>query len=431
MPPAVSRSPLRTPADHVDVAIIGAGAAGIAAARRCVAAGLSVAVLEARDRVGGRAVTTSFGGHPIDLGAHWLHAGALNPLVRLGRARGEMLRRAPPESHLIVNGRPASARERATQGPGFERMDRAIAEAARSEQDVPVSRVAPMLGQWGRSTGATFALISGRPLAEVSAQDFPSDEFGDNHFVHGGYGAFLARLAAGLPIALGTAVRTIDWSGSGVAIETERGRVQARLAILTVPVPVLQAGTIRFRPALPQPTGDAVSGFLAGTYEHVVLNWPDAPFQGPDRLAKLVGRRWDVGMMTRIDGAPFHYLELDHRTAAGLAGPDEAARFARERLREHFGARALARLRIPYVTEWRRDPWSRCAWAVVPPGRREDRAILAEPIGQRIWIAGEATSRGQWGTAGGAWEEGERAAERVVMAVLGRTPADRVPSAAE
>ena len=425
----VFRPPLVTPSDEVDIAIIGAGAAGIAAARMCVAAGFSVAVLEARDRVGGRALTALFGGHPIDLGAHWLHAGALNPLVRLGRDRAERLRRAPSDSHLIVNGRPASSRERALQGPGFERMDRAIAEAARAEQDSPVSGVKPMLGRWARSTGATFALISGRPLAEVSAQDFPSDEFGDNYFIQGGYGAFLARLAAGLPIVLGNPVRAIDWSGPGVAIETERGRVRARAAILTVPVPVLQAGAIRFRPALPPPVEDAVASFLAGTYEHVVLNWPDAPFRGADRLAKLVGPRWDVGLMTRIDGAPFHYLELDHEMATGLAGLAEAARFGRERLREHFGARALGRLRIPAITEWRRDPWSRCAWAVVPPGRRQDRAILAEPVGERIWIAGEATSRTQWGTAGGAWDEGERAAERVV-AVLGRRPA-RVPSAAE
>jgi monoamine oxidase len=395
-----------------------------------VAAGFSVAVLEARDRVGGRALTASFGGHPIDLGAHWLHAGALNPLVRLGRGRAERLRRAPPESHLIVNGRPASSRERALQGPGFERMDRAIAEAARAEQDIPVGRVRPMLGRWGRSTAATFALISGRPLAEVSTQDFPSEEFGDNYFIQGGYGAFLARLAAGLPIALGNPVRSIDWSGPAIAIETKRGQVRARAAILTVPVPVLQAGGIRFRPALPHRIQDAVGGFLAGTYEHVVLNWPEAPFQGADRLAKLVGPRWDVGMMTWMDGAPFHYLELDHRMAGGLAGPADAARFARERLREHFGARALGRLRIPAVTEWRRDPWARCAWAVVPPGRRDDRAILAEPVGERIWIAGEATSRTQWGTAGGAWEEGERAAQRV-LAQLGARSAGRVPSAAE
>jgi monoamine oxidase len=422
MLPPVSRPLLVSPADEVDVIVVGAGAAGIGAARRCLAAGLSVAVVEARDRVGGRALTAAFGGHPIDLGAHWLHAGALNPLVRLGLARGERLRRAPPDSHLVVNGRRASARDRALQAPGFDRMDRAITESARAEQDVSLEHVRPTLGRWGRALRQTFALISGRPLREVSAQDFPSEEFGDNYFVHGGYGAFLARLAAGLPVALGAEVQAIDWSGRGVVIETRRGSFRARAAILTLPVPVLQAAVIRFTPALPPTTHDAIAGFLPGTYEHVVLNWPDAPFRGPDRLAKLVGSRWDLGMMTWMDRAPFHYLELDHETASGLAGPAEAARFARSRLREHFGGRALARLRVLTVTEWNRDPWAGCAWAVVPPGRHRDRECLAQAVGDRIWIAGEATSRTQWGTAGGAWEEGERAAERVA-AVLGRSAA--------
>jgi hypothetical protein len=365
-------------------------------------------------------VTAAFGGHPIDLGAHWLHAGALNPLVRLGLARGERLRRAPPDSHLVVNGRPASARDRALQAPGFDRMDRAISDAARAEQDVSLEYVRPALGRWGRALRQTFALISGRPLREVSAQDFPSEEFGNNYFVQGGYGAFLARLAAGLPVALGAEVQAIDWSGWGVVVEAQRGSFRARAAIVTLPVPVLQAGVIRFTPALPHATEDAIGGFLPGTYEHVVLNWPGAPFRGPDRLAKLSGPRWDLGMMTWMDGAPFHYLELDHETAAGFRGPAEAARFARLRLREHFGGQALAGLRILTVTEWNQDPWARCAWAVVPPGRHRDRERLAQAVGDRIWIAGEATSRSQWGTAGGAWEEGERAADRVAAA-LGRS----------
>ena len=71
-----------------DVAIVGAGSAGIAAARRLLASGLTVTVLEARNRIGGRTLTRRFTGHPLDLGAHWLHAGPINPLVKLGRARG-------------------------------------------------------------------------------------------------------------------------------------------------------------------------------------------------------------------------------------------------------------------------------------------------------------------------------------------------------
>src|SRR4051794_41418143 len=106
---------LAEPPREPDVAIVGAGTAGIAAARRCLAAGLSVAVVEARQRVGGRAVTVTMRGHGIDLGAHWLHSGRANPLVRLAEEGGERLRRAPRARHVLIAGRPATAAER--RGP--------------------------------------------------------------------------------------------------------------------------------------------------------------------------------------------------------------------------------------------------------------------------------------------------------------------------
>lgn len=420
---SVPRLRFTTPSSAVDVAIVGAGAAGIAAARLCVAAGLEVAVLEARDRVGGRAVTGMLGGHPVDLGAHWLHAGMLNPLVRLGPAGHETLRRAPQSSHLVIQGRFATPAERAAHGRGFDLMERAFAEAADGATDTSALGVVPLLGRWRTPVLATHALVSGRPLAEVSVKDYPSDEFGDNYFVAGGYGAFVAQLAAGLPVALGEPVRAIDASGAGVSIETTTGgRIAARAAILTVPVPLLQAGLIRFRPGLPDSHFDALTGFLPGTYEHVVMNWPGSPFRGADRLAKLVGRRDSLGMMTNIDGAPFHYLELDHAVATRLPNAAATAHFARLFLAEHFGARALASLRILAVTEWRNDPWARASWAVVPPGRHAARAALRAPIGERIWLAGEATSDRQWGTVGGAWEEGERAASEAIRTLLRPAP---------
>lgn len=400
-----------------DVIVIGAGAAGIAAARHLTQAGLSVAVLEARDRVGGRAVTTALRGHAVDLGAHWLHAGPVNPLVALGKQRGEPLRRAAQNSHLVIGRRFARPSERAAFSRAFDVADRVMTRgAAAPGPDRPVSRAGlPSLGPWRDRITLVHALVSGRPLDEVSLHDWPSMEYGDNFFVGGGYGTYLARLAQGLPIALGTAVTAIDWSGPGVAVETEGGAsLRARAAIVTLPITVLQEN-LRFTPALPFPTREAIQGFRSGLYEHVVLHWPGSPFRGRDRLASVVGgRHRPPGLLTRIDGTPFHYFELDAafaQAADSLRDADAERRLTRTVLAEHFGHASLRSLSIPAVTRWRQDPWSRGSWAVVPPGHAGARMALRVAIGERLWFAGEALSREQWGTVGGAYAEGQRAAE--------------------
>lgn len=401
-------------ATDVDVVIVGAGAAGIAAARRCLAKNLTCAVLEARPHVGGRCVTVDLGGHPVDLGAHWLHAGSLNPLVALALERGEPVNRAPPVGRMFVDGAPADEATMRSHRSAFEAAGAAIVAAGGRPVDPSIEEVLPDLGRWRSSVAGTFALISGRPLDEVSARDFPSEEFGDNWFARGGYGAYLGRLAEGLPIALGSAVERIDWSGRGVALHGPWGHVRGRAAIVTVPVGILADGGVRFSPDLPATTRGAIDAFLPGTYEHVVLDWPDSPFREPDSLVKIVGRDASYGVMSRLDGGPMHYLEIDFATAEAHRRDGRAlAAFARDWLRSELGHDAVTNLTVPLVTDWVGDPWSRSAWAVAKPGRAGDRSNLAAPIGERLWLAGEATSRRLWGTVGGAWEEAEGAVDEI------------------
>ncbi|WP_264050358.1 flavin monoamine oxidase family protein [Methylobacterium flocculans] len=398
-----------------EVIVVGAGAAGIAAARSLVARGVRVAVLEARERVGGRLVTVPLRGHPVDLGGHWLHAGPINPLVGLGTARGEPLRVAAQESHLWAGRRRGRPAEAAALGRAFAVADRAMStQAAWEGPDRPAaSALPPGLGPWGRRVERVHGLVSGQSLAQVSLQDFPSMEYGDNYFIAGGYGAYLARLAQGLPIALGTPVTGIDWSGPGVRVSAGGMHLDARAVIVTVPTMVMRAVPL-FTPALPPEVAAAIAGFGTGIYEHAVLHWPSCPFRGADRLASLVGGRdASPGLLTRIDGSAFHFFELDAPMAAALdarrAGPDGVRRLVRATLTAHFGARALHDLTIPAVSEWRHDPWARGSWAVVPPGHAGARACLQAPVADRVWFAGEALSRLQWGTAGGAYDEGMRA----------------------
>jgi monoamine oxidase len=410
-------SPAANLPSEPDVVIIGAGSAGIGAARSLLGAGLTVAVLEARDRIGGRAFTRSFRGHPVDLGAHWLHAGPINPLVKLGFARGEPMRRAPTEGHFYVRGMPGSRAQSAALDRAFAMADRAMTQGAKAGEDQAAAKALPAgMGPQGRRVFDIHSLVSGRPLDEVSLHDFPSMEYADNLFIAGGLGGYVRRLGRNLPIRSSASVHAIDWSGQGVRVESSVGTLRARAVIVTTPMAVLQAEAIRFAPALPNGVQEAIHGFKQGVYEHVILHWPDAPFKGPDRLATLTGtRRSPPGLLTRIDGTPFHFFELDQPHAAHFDRRDvhAPARFAREILAEHFGHRTIRTMSVMHATAWRNDPWSRASWAVIPPGLASIRTSLKLPVGERIWFAGEALSRAQWGTAGGAWEEGERAASEI------------------
>ena len=406
--------------DRPDVVVIGAGAAGIAAARTLMERGLAVAVLEARDRVGGRAVTVALRGHPIDLGAHWLHAGPINPLVALGKERGERLSRAPQDGHAWVSGRPARPREARASDRAFALADQAMTgRAGKGGEDRPASTALPAApGPWGQRVAQVHGLVSGRPLEEISLHDFPSMEYGDNFFVAGGYGNYLARLAAGLPIRLGSPVRHIDWHGGAVTTETQAGeRFTSAAVIVTVPVMVLREGPT-FTPPLPNAIRAAIDGFTTGIYEHAVLHWPSSPFTGRDRLAGFHGgRRAPPGLLTRIEGTPFHYYELDCHEAGAIdaagGGADAVRRHVRAVLAEQVGRAALRDLAIPVVSAWRHDAFARGSWAVVPPGHAPARETLRGGVGGRIWFAGEALSREQWGTVGGAYEQGMRAARNL------------------
>ncbi len=405
----------------LDLLVIGAGPAGLAAARAAMARGLSVHVLEARPRIGGRVVTTTFAGHPVDLGAHWLHAGPINPVVALARRAGWRLRTAPQARHLFVDGRPA-LRGAGAYEAAFGRADAAIGRAgaalagAPDGADLPASRAMPFLGPWRRPVMAITGLVCGAPLADVSARDFASSEYADNLFAPGGFGALIARLGRGAPVTLGAAVSSIDWSGPGVRAVTPHGAVEAAKAIVTVPPVVLQQGALRFTPALPEGTGVAIAGFRPAVYEHAVLGWPDAPFEGADRIATLTGLRLPgVGMLTRLDGSALHYLELDQPVSGGLGEPRalRARLLVRDMLGRQFAARSLARLKVLHVTDWRSDPASLSSWSSVPPGLAHIRDALAEPVAGRLAFAGEMTDHDQWGTVGGAWAQGTLAVARL------------------
>lgn len=409
-----------------DVIIIGAGAAGIAAGRALRRQGIDVILVEARDRVGGRAHTIPLASQPVDIGAHWLHAAGANSLVAQARRLGLALHDAPQEPLLITGGSIAAPQEQAAFMRRWEEIDAAmLAHPA----DAPARSAAGTFREASRGSkndaGHRFdntirflhgAFDSGVDLDDLDAADFAAGQDDADLFVEGGYGALIARLARGLTIHLDTPVTCIDWSGAGLRLTTPRGDLWARHVIVTTPIPLLQRDVIRFFPALPLAALEAIHGLRAAQYEHVVLSWPHGPFTGQEnRIVAFEGdARDNLAMLANVDGGCLHYADLGGAMLADLTDPADRIAHTRAFLTARFGSQAMTRCDALAASDWGGDPWSGCAWTYAPVGGYRHRAALRVPVAERIHFAGEASSATQWGTIGGAWAEGERAAETVL-----------------
>lgn len=430
-------------AGDVDIVIVGAGAAGIAAARRVLAAKRRCVVIEATDRIGGRCVTdTQLFGMPFDRGAHWIHAPEINPLVKLGKDAGLDIYPAPPGQKIRIGRRYARESELEDYLSVLVRANRAIGDAARGKVDVSCAQALPKdLGDWRSTIEFVLGPFScAKDLNEVSSVDFSrSLERDVDAFSRQGYGALLTKLAEGLPIRLSTpATRIETWQRGKVTVETPRGAVVARAAIVTVSTGVLAANKLRFDPELPKRHLDAIGRLRLGSYDHVALETTGAPF-GPDRdilvYEKSEGAR-TAAMLANISGTPLCVVELAGKLGRELSAEGERAMvdYALEWLSGLYGAEVRRSISKVYATRWNVEPYVLGAFSAATPGGQPSRAALMEPVRERVWFAGEAVHETLWGTVGGAWQSGERAAEAAMIKlgfiVKPREPVEpRTPSA--
>ncbi len=406
--------------DRVEVAVVGAGAAGLAAARRLRAAELDVLCLEARDRIGGRAHTVGGAGGPMDLGCGWLHSGDRNPWTGLADRLGlEVDRSNPPWARPPV-GDVLSPAEWESFNAAQTALDERLDAAAKAGREGPASDHLEPGNAWNPALDAVSTWYNGAELEQISVLDYAAyhdDEV--NWRAPDGYGGLIAAYGEGVPVRLSTPVSLIDRAGSELRLETSGGELLAGAVVVAVPSPILAEERLRITPALPEMI-DAAAGLPLGLANKVFLHLD--PAAGLPAEAGLFGRR-----DTRNTGSyhlrpferPLIEVFLGGRWAATLEeeGPGAAAAFAIEELAAVFGSRLRRQLHPAAETAWLADPWSRGSYSHALPGRAGARVVLRELVENRIAFAGEHCSAESFSTAHGAYRSGVDAAERLLVAM--------------
>ena len=401
----------------LDAVVVGAGAAGLVAARELDAAGLTVRVLEARDRVGGRAWTDRETlGLPIDRGCAWLHAADQNPWTDYARRHGFAVLERSPEWRQWLGGQRVSPSLRARLDADWDRAIEAITAAARAGRDVPASTVVPRDLEFRRLFDAMMSRWMGVDPHELSTADFAASMDSEvNWSVPDGLGTVVASAAEGLDVVLGCAVSAIDWSGAGVRVTSPAGTLACDAVIVTVPTPLLARGQPRFVPALPVRYGEAFAGLALGVANKVFFEVePGAlPLEG---TVNLVGTESGPSFTVRPAGHEVLLAYFGGQQARDLEADGGLEAAAREELVRLFGATLGRRIRRSTSTAWASDPWARGSYSAARPGFARCRTVLAEPVGERVFFAGDACVVDTFGAINGAWDSAVAAVRRLAAA---------------
>jgi monoamine oxidase len=425
------------------VIVVGAGVAGLAAARALQDASVEVVVLEARNRIGGRVHTPDVGGFPVDAGAMFVHGVVDNPLAALCGALGielESIGFGMGPIYDAALGGPVEDGflQLALATRSFESRLEELTAALPADASMR-DAIEAFLDGAGGLTGdqrryASFALTQllielyeSGPADLMSLRAYvesPYTEFaGGNRVLPGGYVRVVDALAQGLDIRLNEPVSRISYDADGVTVSTPSGELRGSHAIVTVPLGVLQAGKIAFEPPLPASKRLAIERLDMGNLEKVILRF-DEPFwreRGAASaflyIAETPGEFPGFTDWTDAAGAPTLVCLYGGRSARNVLDSwedQEIAAGAMRALREIFGDDIPDPI-ATHVTRWRDDPWTLGSYSYLRLGSSpDDMRELGEPVDGRLLFAGEATEPLLYATVHGALVSGLREARRIV-----------------
>ena len=414
-----------------DVVIIGAGSAGLGAARKLIARGKSVVIVEAANRIGGRAYTESETfGVPYDHGCFNVMGPSKFALLDMANEWGFELHKMNdmPEA-LFIGDRKATEAEFKQYGQTWTTMTRALNKAGRAGVDV----------SWDSAMPAGFDEMRFSALCQTwmapmgFAADFKDLSIMDwwkyaavpnRNMIREGYGTLVARMGEGLPVKLNAPATRVDWSGDGVAVETPAGTLRAKACIVTVSPGVLGAESIKFSPALPEWKSQAIANLPMGLLTKIALQFDgerfglrnneyliyDIPNEVPAPACYFITWPFDFNHMFGFVGGEFGW-ELS------AAGTDAAVDFALGEVVKMVGSDARKHFVKGHLTGWAENPWTLGAYAAARPGHYKARADLAKPLAERVFFAGEAVAGGYIMLCSGAYMSGENVASSVAAVI--------------
>ena len=418
------------------IIVVGAGMAGLSAARILHDKGHTVTLLEARDRIGGRVWTSrEWPNAPVDMGASWIHRIEGNPITALAEAIDAKRKETDYENGILydINGELLGDRGWAKVEKYEARVTEAISKASESEHDQSLeSAIAEVIDMASLSTEEKQQLNLflnyeieqewGADVSELSAKYINDDsEFGGDDVVFlNGYDELIKYVARELDIRKEHVVESIVYDEQGVSILTNQGKFEAERAIITLPLGVLQRGSVLFDPPLPSAKQEAIETLGFGVLNKVYLRFPDAFWQKcPEWIFYLSAERGEWSEWFNIH----HYIEEPILLAFN------AGRFGRaveELSDDEMVAEAMAVLRKMYghdipdpnawqITRWASDPFAFGSYSFPAiKASRQIREALAAPIANRLFFAGEATEPDYFSTVHGAYLSGQREADRIL-----------------
>jgi monoamine oxidase len=443
-------------APEPDVIVVGAGLAGLTTAKDLIRAGKTVLVLEATDRIGGRAHTDrTFGAskevggaekwlHGIDLGAGWIHGADQNPLRALVDELG--FTRAPSklDGAVWVGSHRLSPEEHLAYETAYKQTEDAMDKARHAGLDRPASEFLPKSSAYRFLVGGNIGpLEGGSDITRTSSIDATSFQADPDDFVREGIGTFVTRFGRDVPVQLNSPVTAIRYGAAadgGVLVETAAGKYHARRVVVTVSTGVLAARKIAFAPDLPAWKWEAIRGLPMGLLNKIIFRFdgevlPDAPVSewvlhqqspppesgDPEVMAfvvKPLGSNLIVGFFGGKQARRFEEL-----------GDKAAADYAKAALAQMYGPELVARIRNDETkaTHWGQNPWTLGAYSAALPGASKMHAELARPVDDLVFFAGEAAGPVEYnGSLAAAYVSGLQAS-RAVQASLAGAPAGVAP----